>query len=538
MRKSVLFSRLCLLLFIGTIILTCAVSWYMSGHYLQGDISSDMVYAHLLYEDGTLISDGWNGGNELHILRADWVFFLFFHIFEDWQMVRFVSTLVLHALIVLSFGYLLKQTGASRESFFIGTSILLVPYHFSYGALVLHGLSYTTFLIIEFFMLGLVLSLGRHPGTLLSTVVRTAILCALGFGVSLGGPRALLNIGCPLFFSSAILLRSTPLRQNRRFIASALCLFFSLLAYVIYSTQLSAIQSSTEYSLRVDFNIFSRIESFILNLLKNFGFQNKSSLVSLTGMLCFSSGLLFCCYVAFCIKALRQDVLTANPPEEDEYHENERLLRLMALISLSFMLLYKILISDSHNDDTYYILITVWFIPCLMIAFSRETIFYKRGIILFLCALMYLSSAYNFASFIRPEDYPQTDSIMFHHMKTATDVEGSVNFLTEEGYTFGYAQFWTASVVTEKSDGILKVQPLDVRPNKETPFKRHLMLSIKELYDHKDERPFILLTMAEEQALLNSHPNVMASMNRIYADGLYVVYEPAHPDDLFSFIML
>jgi len=150
---------------------------------------------------------------------------------------------------------------------------------------------------------------------------------------------------------------------------------------------------------------------------------------------------------------------------------------------------------------------------------------------------MYLSSAFNFASFAKPEKYPQTDSFMFHHMKIAPSVEGSVNFLTEEGYTFGYAQFWAASVVMEKTDGAIDVMGVYVNPDKEKPLQRHLLLSIDDLYHHKDERPFILLSMIQEYNLLASHPDVMASMNCVYNDGVYAVYEPAHPDDIFDFIL-
>ena len=533
MRKSTVFRRLCMLLFVCTVILTCAASYYLSGNYLQGDLCSDMVYAHHLFETGTLISDGWNGGNELHVLRADWLFMLLFHVFEDWRMVRFVGTVLMQAFLVLSFGYLLRQVKASRESFFIGASLLLMPYHFAYGVNVLYGVFYTHFLIAEFIMVGLVLSIGRKSSKHIAVIVRMLLLFVLGFGFSLGGPRTLLNIGGPLFLASSVLLRSVPLRKNRMFIASTLCVVACLAGYLINTTLLLDIQSTRSYPLITRFALFGRLDVILLNLLKNFGFQNRVILTTLTGVFAITGTLLFLCYAVFCICTLKQDALR----DDTSIPHGEKLLRLMAVFSLCVMVIYKVFIHDTNDNETYYILITVWFIPCLMTSFSREKVIFRRRIILVLCTMMYFTGLYSLASFVRPDEYPQLDSVTFHNIKTASNLEGSVNFLQEEGFTFGYAEFWSASVVTEKSDGTISVAAVTLQPDEQKPLDRNTLLSLDEVINHKDERPFILLTMAEEQTLLNSHPNVMASMNRIYADGLYVVYEPAHPDDIFSFIV-
>lgn len=521
-------------IFIATVALTIGMTWYLSENYLQGDISSDLVYANYLYQEGSLFLKEWYGSTEFRILRSEWIFAPLFALFDDWHMVRFVGTMIMQTLVVLSFGYLIRQIRADRNSFFLGASVLLVPYCFSYGVNVLYGCFYAMFVTIIFFSAALMVSLFSDKCTF--RTAKMVLLLLLGFSGSLGGPRFLLNLAAPAFLLILYLnvsekngLAAREQSALRRAllisVAYAAC---ALAGYLINSRYLSTRFVYADKPFELSFGLFSRLDRILGSFLYACGYLDRLPLTSVRGLVALACACVCLLYLGWCAKTC----LHGQDGNETVDGLKKTFVCLFGFFALLVMAALKALTTDIHNNDTYYLLISMWIVPWAAVLPSQMSRRRVRVAAAAVLLVLYGSGLVNMLSFVFPERYKQYGSETFHHMELPRQMRGSCAFLEEEGMTFGYASFWHANVVTEMTDGKIRVAGVHLLPGKDELLDRYYWLTHEDVITRVSDRAFILLTLEEEEAL--SQNEDMDAVKRIYGDEYFAIYEIIDPLNVYN----
>lgn len=162
-------------------------------HNLDSDMSSEMVLAQLLNEEGKLITENWYYSTELRVVSPVPVYQLGLLLFDSWHAARTFSVAVLLAGAAASFLYLARGAGM-REGAVYAAAAIILPVSEAYAFLFTYGGFYTVYFMLACWMSGLVLRLGM-PGR---RVFRLVLLFLLGIWGGLAGVRMLMICGLPL----------------------------------------------------------------------------------------------------------------------------------------------------------------------------------------------------------------------------------------------------------------------------------------------------------------------------------------------------
>ena len=149
------------LFFLFSVIVNIATTYYVTGHFLDSDASSELVLARQLFESGEIISRDWFYSTELRVLNAQLIYSVMFRFFSDWHLIRFFSALTIQTIYILCYGFMLHQGGFKKSDFYISASLLLLPVSVSYGRIILYHCHYISHIALAFFLMGLLLGFAR-----------------------------------------------------------------------------------------------------------------------------------------------------------------------------------------------------------------------------------------------------------------------------------------------------------------------------------------------------------------------------------------
>lgn len=266
----------------GSFLVLCVFEWRNVTDLLDSDMASDMIYANLLAKEGSFLSTSWYYSTELRIIHNHLFFAPFFHLTQDWHLVRFLGTLVSYVLFELSLGMLARQLGLWRRFPLIG-AVLLLPLSSLHFLFNLVGNLYTAYLILTFLLLALALAQSA-PCTPRARAWRLAALSALSAAAGLGGYRFLYLFSLPLAAAALYLrLRHGPVpRVSRLLGGSVLSLGMALLGAALNRLVLARVYSFASYDAMAftDFS-FARIGDFLSRLPTLLGFPTNQPVLSL-----------------------------------------------------------------------------------------------------------------------------------------------------------------------------------------------------------------------------------------------------------------
>lgn len=150
------------LLFWLTFAVSIVTTWYVAGHYLDSDASSEMVLAQHWIDTGNILSNDWIYGSEIRLLHMQLIYAPLLLIFDSWQTVRFLGAVIMQGIYLASYGYLLRQAGLGKKQFYLGGTLLLLPVSVVYGRFILYHNHYLPNITISFFLVGMVLGFARE----------------------------------------------------------------------------------------------------------------------------------------------------------------------------------------------------------------------------------------------------------------------------------------------------------------------------------------------------------------------------------------
>ena len=134
------------------------LSWRTSEYVYDADASSELILAELLNEEGGILSENWYYSTELRVLNTQLVYAPLFSVFSSWRMVRFVGSVILQAILVLSFLFAARQTGIQLPVRLFFAGLLLLPVSVTHAQTLLMHSYYVPHVSIGFVLLGLLLA--------------------------------------------------------------------------------------------------------------------------------------------------------------------------------------------------------------------------------------------------------------------------------------------------------------------------------------------------------------------------------------------
>lgn len=518
-----------LLLFVLSLLITVRTTYYATSLFLDGDASSELLLAEHLSKTGQILSRDWYYSTELRVLHTQLVFAPLFRLFSDWQTVRFLGTLILQAILILSFLFLNRSLHLSTGAFFLGASLLILPSSVSYGRIVLYHCYYLPHIAVSFFLIGLYLRIleSAHAPFRLALLL---IFSALSFAGSLGGVRYLLIVYIPLALtllprflfardeqSLSALLRENPSRIAVLLVGVVSC----LLGIAVNKFLLADLYFFDDYTaLELMMMEADHFREVVYGLLHLFGYRISVSALSPIGI-----ASLGCFYVLGYF--ILQSISIARNQETSSAHDD--ILQRFPITALLFSVGVLFLLFSSANTYSRYILPgAVWFVVFLCGEYDRLPDFrlHMRELRFFLCLLILLVNAgFNTLYFNTHWTYaaqPYTglsnvDPQMVEHL------EKPIAFLKENGYTYGYStDFWSCNTITELTDGEYRVTMLTAE-NKDAPFSIRKWLTLREYEDIQPDKTYLMMT-TKQRATYKNHPLIQSGRLIYPSDGYFVIY--------------
>lgn len=488
-------------IFLLTVILSSLTLYSTSEHLLDSDSSAELVLAHHLHETGSLLSKDWFYSTELRAIYTQLVFAPLFGLFEDWHMVRFAGTLILHAFYIAGYGYMARQTGMKRTAFWMGASLLLMPISVAYGRIVLYQVSYLLCMAFGFWMTGFLLAAMKalREKARLRLAVHFALLAALSFLSSLNGYRQLAITHAPLLLMAAVWLYQA---RDRRAGVEA----FGMLALMGAASVAAGagMLVNMKWQEAFSFRDYSALHlavidgdglmDMVFGLFHQFGYRRDIPLMSRMGL----ASVLALMVGGYCLLHSVRTV-TVKPQREAI---GERMMEWMLPCALCVVMLIFLFTRQNTYAELYFLPYSVWFIPllCLMATTAPErkdalklpAWLTGKGLVVYaLIGVCMLNGLLNMQSFTHIRGFNQPyEALKMRQPEYTIYLTDVVDYLVDEGYDLGHCEFWDSHVMTEMSDGKLSTVNMSDWDGR---FHYYDWLSLKSNRTMEAKKPFLLL---------------------------------------------
>jgi len=413
-------------------------------HNINADISSEMVLADLLNREGALLSPNWYYSTELRVISPVPVYQLALRIFpHNWHMARTLSLAILLAAFAASAIYMCRGAGCEVPVMYAAAACML-PVSEVHRFLFAGGGFYTMYVIVAFLLIGLVLRLNRGKGRFW----RLALIAVISLVSGLTGVRMPMICGLPLFLACALdaweaLREADTLRaalsDARVLVAfgAGVSLAAMLAGYGINSRVLSGIYH---------FESFGGMEMVGLNLpllgdqiqylVNFFGLGEGIPLLSMGGIVDM---------LTVCVCVLMAVAVYALMKRRDTLSQGMRLLVYFAVSAVALGMFLNLITGTTENRYAvgYYMAGAFMLVVLVMLLFHTmrcRMAWLRTAAMLAVLGVFFLQSAAFIRSYMRWEE---------------SEHEAAAAWLTENGYTQGFASFWNGNILTELSDGEL-----------------------------------------------------------------------------------
>lgn len=527
-RKERLAQYLPAAVFLLTALVSAAVTWYVTGTYIDSDSASELVLAKHLADTRQLLSQDWMYSTELRVFQMQWVFTPLMLFLDNWHLIRFLGTMILQTVYILSFAYMARQAGFRWQTIWYGAALLLLPVSVTYGRIVLYHVHYMIHLIMSFLIFGLVMNLYQtwNPRRLRGWLLLGALMVC-SFLAGTNSVRQLMITHAPMLFSIVLLSlrQDTPDSRSATILSKPALRFlaFALLAAACSFAALKFNQlvlhkyftDNPYYSESTILMDATYLRKMAYGFLHQFGFRISAPLLSLFGILSVASLVAFG-YGLYVSAVHIRDGFTP------------RALVMLQLFSFSAVMAVVFLLTADYNTyfPLYLCLMWPWAVLPMMEGWGSNPKKYaplhKNRIFVWIAAVTVISSGWlNVAWFARTPGLSQAyEGLSYQDRDTVAHLADVSEFLLENDYQIGYATYWNANVVTEVTDGAVRMVGVTIYADPDGCIKFYDFLTSLWLREAPNEKPFLLINRYE------TLPEDMAPYCvQVYADDWYTVYD-------------
>ena len=512
-------------------VLSIIITYKASATCIDSDASSELVLANHLAENGGILTADWGYSTELRVLNTQLIYAPLFHIFDDWHMVRFVGALILQAIMVGCFYVFTKCVGLSKKLFCISAGLFLLPVSVCYGRIVLYNSYYVPHIAISLAIIGL--TFAKNEGKSIRRIaIRTCGLMVLSLLGGLGGIRHGMMTHAPVLLAvfffyvmdDIVCKSKDKVRDKKRLgylLNAAGSGVFFYIGFWINTNVLAKVYEFSDYSENmVGLLDVSYLKNIVYGLTHHFGFRDGVKLMSTLGILSVFGVFLTIACVVVAIKQLKkykehQDVAKVMPS-------------LMFLSYLVVMLMVFLLLGKYYYYVLYFVPVVIWFIPVFVQQLCdrpKDVPSYNMRRLLPMVAvvIIFLNGAVNGINFGDHTEFEQKyEGLVFTDREITYKLEPVVDFLVENGYERGYAEFWNGNIITEMSDGAVRIVNIHYYPDTGNSYFNP-WLCLKTNRTLEGTKDFLLLEKGQQQSFESKKG--LTKVERVYEDENYVIYE-------------
>lgn len=493
--------------------------WYqlVPGRWLvDGDISSQMVLAKLLNEEKSILTHNWFYSTELHVFHYQWFFRFALLIFpNNWHLARTLTIALIMLVFVLAYLYMSYSLGFPRMGVWTAGAML-----WPFGRLYFYEVGFTgcyaIYIIYACFAIGLISSLAWKKHRRWKKLLLAGLLAFSSAASGLNGVRQMMMTFAPLFVGMALVfwleIRRKKVRSVREcmeqcretirlsgWIIFATC--FNIAGYLFNYKVLSQKYDFVKYNF-VQFDKIFTIDSLLAvwsDLLSLFGYQNKVYLYTLGGIasLC---GLAFAALIVFSLVRLCMRYRTLNL--------QQKLILMTAIAGLlvcgSIFAFSSVYFQGYHSN--YWIPLVPVILAMVQIELDTESFDWA------------ILRQWVYGVFSGVVTLAAVGAILYEYhapLNGEHNVEEAVNAILASGYTQGYASHWSASAITELTDG--KVEVISVNVNN---LEVEEWLQKREYLDTVPEGPVFILIDRFHDTDIDSNPFALSGKGDIFLDSV------------------
>ena len=476
------------------------------SNLINSDDAAEMILAQLLSDGNGVISRGWIYSSEIRILNTQLFRSLVFRITENWLAVRIAANVLMYVWLLLSYAFFMKQYVEDFRWFWYTAPLLFTP--LSWYCYYVIGLMayYIPHISIAFLILGL---WGRlYHG---KSRKKAAWICLLFFSFmsGLGGTRLIFNTFIPMLTAMAVLYLvyskegDSLIGALKKFPYLWISTAVSFLGYAVNTKVLSQYYFFESFSsLHLRLPTFDSLQLVLRALINAFGYSEDY----VPGTLIFSiTGIYFILVLLFILVFI---VVLIFIYKKRQYLRKESMF-LFTFASLGlFETVMLLIFSDMGISPRFFIVNLVMFIPLAAVIGSEipMTTCVKKSVMTAGAALVIILGIGVFGFAL---DENQN-----------SDKEECIAWLEENGYTFGYASFWNADVITELTSGNIEMVSLQVEDDGSVS-QMVWLVKLDNLFPENIDGPVFLLLNKNE---LSDYAPLVEGREAAYSDETYRIF--------------
>lgn len=491
--------------------------WYqlVPGRWLvDGDMSAEMILSKILNEEGSILSHNWFYSTELRVFFFQWFFRFAMLLFPDnWHLARTLAIAAILLIFVLSYLYMSHSLGFPRMGVWTAGAMLW-PFGRLYFYEVGYAGFYAIYIIYACFAIGLASSLAGKAHKRWKKVLLAGLLAFCSAASGLNGVRQTMMTFAPLFAGMVLVfwleIRRNKVRSVREcmtqcretvrlsgWILFAVC--FNIAGYLFNYKVLSRKYEFLAYNF-VQFDKAFTIDSLLAawsDLLSLFGYQNNVYLYAIGGVasLC---GIAFAAVIIFSLIRLCMRYRTLN------LQQKLILMTVIAglLVCGSIFAFSSVYIPGYHSN--YWIPLVPVILAMVQIEMDTETFDWA------------ILRQWVYGAFAGMVTLAAVGAILYEYnapLNGDRNIEEAVNMLLESGYTNGYASHWSASAITELTDGKIEMIAVDINTLEVSEW-----LQKREHLDTIPEGPVFIFLDRYHDSGIETNPFALSGKGDIFID--------------------
>ena len=484
-------------------LLTVYMDVYVANNLLDGDASQLIAKGWLIKEQGNLFTDDLYLTTEVRFFDTSAIAAFFFLFFNDWTIVRILTTITLQAWYVLGFLFLCRQSGVKLPQAITSAGMLMLPISIPYARCVLYHLYYLQYCADVYWIMGLtVYSLIVPKGNKCRST--QALICLWWFYAGTIGIRYMLIIGVPMLaYTVYVCLRKLDRYQWRNgeihgeepfmrtdefgllriMIVGCICFAVGFMINVLIVAPTYSVNPTSSWYL--PYNSVNQYSNIFAGLMIAAGVRDTAmDLVSLRGVsliaaliiigwsICYSSRVVFS-------RKERQKLIAIHFPQG---------MLFFSLVTTTLVFMF----------DSVYRLYELYYVPVISLIFlvvaygisrfseKTESVAWKL-MTLVVCLCILFQGAYSLL-YLRVEknEMDAWGGLSYREMDTVDQVRDCVDFMQQNGYTHGLISYWCANTMIEMTDGELNMIGLRLKYDEEFPIKMQRWGSVRSAFSEEN----------------------------------------------------
>ena len=483
---------------------------------VDSDLASEMILTNILNQEGSILSHNWYYSTELRVVNMQWFYRLGLMLFpDDWHLARTFGMAIALLVFIAAMLLLAKGIGMGKLAPWMAGA-LIWPFGMRYLVYAMYGGYYLIHMLLPMLTLALVLC-SIHAQGQRKKVICAILACLVALGAGLNGVKVLMVFQAPFLLAAAILTvialnscgKNTwkdacrACEVEMQLVAGALYTTVAALAGYIINTKILAGKYHFKSFGGVTWNrpqegVFE-LHRVIMDYFHEFGYTDGVGVFHFSGIAS-GLGLLVGIWLAFCIVRLLIRYRSLAVTE-----------RFMLLLLCGMIAVCGISFSYFQEYCQYF-----WF-PSMPAAFAVMAIEIKteklhlpgerRVLAVLLAGMLSICSINTVRQQIE------------HPALGRVGIDKVAYWLVDNGYSEGYATFWSGGCMTEITSGKLDIWYINLHDDYNEGWLQ------PEYHLTRDpEKPFILID-TETDGPVEEVPLVQhGGCTEVYNDGRYVVY--------------